>query len=436
MWDRTPEVFQHRLLHSLCARSRSVILFGNALSVFALPTSPSECKSLSSLSFAYPPTVANGLTAHVIYNNVTTPRGIRIDKEDNLLVVERLKGIISLTRRDDVTCAGWEKRTVITQSDLRHGIKIGPIPGKMDMQYLYASSQERVYRWEYDAKDARIIGNYTTLVYNMTNPSHTTRTLLLQPGENGESEYLIVSRGSASKFDESAANINAGPAQIHQFPLTKSDRPTQGYHWNNGAVLAWGVRNGVGIALSKDGKDLWEIENSSDNIRWRDVDIHVDSPAEELNRVSLRESEKITLESKFYGYPSCYTAWNSSSVPYNASQPVFDLPTGAQFSMRPIGTQPDDAWCEDPSNNKPPRLSLQAHTAPLDLIFYDRSKHSSGHSDVGLTNACDGDAISSLHGSWKREPPTVLSVSHGRMTLLLRPLTHPMVMSILCMRLI
>jgi glucose/arabinose dehydrogenase len=76
------------------------------------------------------------------------------------------------------------------------------------------------------------------------------------------------------------ANINAGPAQIHQFPLTKSDRPTQGYHWNNGTVLAWGVRNGVGIALSKDGKDWWEIENSSDNIRWRDVDIHVDSPGE------------------------------------------------------------------------------------------------------------------------------------------------------------
>jgi hypothetical protein len=106
----------------------------------------------------------------VIYNNVTTPRGIRIDKKDNLLVVERLKGIISLTHRDDVTCAGWEKRTVIIQSDLRHGIKIGPIPGKTDMQYLYASSQERVYRWEYEAKDARIIGNYTTLVYNMTNP--------------------------------------------------------------------------------------------------------------------------------------------------------------------------------------------------------------------------------------------------------------------------
>jgi hypothetical protein len=151
-------------MHSL-----TIALLGGALSVFASPTTPGECKPLSSLSFAFPPKIVNGLGAHVIYNNLTEPRGIRIDGQDNLIVVERSKGIVALTKRNDATCAGWEKRTVITQADLEHGIEIGPIPGKKDKQYLYASSQETVYRWEYDPKNAAIIGNPSIIAYNMSN---------------------------------------------------------------------------------------------------------------------------------------------------------------------------------------------------------------------------------------------------------------------------
>ncbi|CAE7086614.1 unnamed protein product [Rhizoctonia solani] len=390
--------------------SLPIALLGCALSVFALPTSPGECKPLSSLSFAYPPTIANGLSARVIFNNLTRPRGIRFDGEGNLLVVGRLYGITALTQRNDSTCVGWEKRTVIAQADLEHGIEIGPIPGRNDRQYLYASSQESVFRWEYDPKNAAIVGNSTVIAYNMSNTDHVTRTLLLQPGTNGQSENLIVSRGSADNFDETAADINAGPAQIRRFSLTSNNRPAQGYSWGQGTVLAWGVRNGVGMALSKDGKDLWEIENSSDNILWRGVDIHIDNPAEELNRISLREPEKIPAERKFYGYPSCFTAWNSSSVPRNSSQPVFNFPTGAQFSRRAVGTQPDDAWCQKPTNSIPPRLSIQAHSAPLDLVFYDNSKCSPRDNDIGLSRKWDGDAFSSFHGSWNREPPTGYAV--------------------------
>ncbi|CAE6357019.1 unnamed protein product [Rhizoctonia solani] len=399
-------------------RSLTIALLGSAVFAFALPTTPGECKPLSSLSFAYPPTTIKGLSAHVIFNNLTEPRGIRIDEQDNLLVIERLKGMVALTKRNDSTCVGWEKRLVISQADLEHGIEIGPIPGKKDKQYLYASSQETVYRWEYDPKNAAIVGNSTILVYNMTNPgnfddsnpNHVTRTLLLQPDSKGKSEYIIVSRGSAGNSDDGAADVNTGRAQIRRFPLTKNDRPKQGYSWDQGTLLAWGTRNSVGIALSKNQKDLWAIENGSDNIRWRDIDIHNDNPAEELNSISLHEPDKIPIERKFYGYPSCFSTWNSSSVPRNASQPVFDLPTGAQFSILPVGTQPDDAWCQNPKNNKPPRLVFQAHSAPLDFAFYDNSKCSPKENDIGLPSKWDGDAFSSFHGSFNSEPPTGYSV--------------------------
>ncbi|KAF8672045.1 pyrroloquinoline quinone binding [Rhizoctonia solani] len=399
-------------------RALSIVLFSSALYTLALPSTPGECKPLSSLSFTYPLSTAKGLSAHIIFNNLTEPRGIRIDGQNNLLVIERLKGMVSLTKRNDSTCVGWEKRVVISQADLEHGIEIGPIPGKKDKQYLYATSQETLYRWEYDPKNAVIVGNSTILVYNMTNPgnfndtnpNHVTRTLLLQPDANQQSEYIIVSRGSAGNSDDGAADVNTGRAQIRRFPLTKKHIPAQGYSWNEGTILAWGVRNSVGIALSKDKKDLWGIENGSDNVLWRGVDVHNDNPAEELNRISLHEPERIPNERKFYGYPYCFTTWNSSSVPRNWSQPVFDLPTGAQFSILPLGSQPDDAWCQNPKNSKPSRLLFQAHSAPLDFVFYDTSKYGSRNNDVGLTRNWDGDAFSAFHGSFNSNPPTGYSV--------------------------
>lgn len=383
--------------------SLSVALLSGALSALALPASAGECKPLSSLSFAYPPSVASGLSAHVIFNGLTEPRGLRFDGKQNLLVVERLKGVTALSFRNDSTCVGWEKRTVISQPDLEHGIEIGP--GKGRNQYLYASSMESVFRWEYDPTNAAVIGEPIVIAYNMSNSDHVTRTLLLQPGPGGVPKYIIVSRGSASNFDESSADVNAGPAQIRRFPLDGA-RPAQGYAWTQGELLAWGVRNGVGIALSKDGNDLWEIENSSDNLFWRGVDVHVDNPAEELNRISLRSPSSIPVERKFYGYPSCFTAWNASSVPVNASAPVFNFETGAQFSRRDPPTMPDDAWCANPKNVIKPVLSFQAHSAPLDLVFYDNSKCSPRSNPYGLTGKWDGDAFSSFHGSWNRSPPT------------------------------
>lgn len=154
----------------------SVALLSSVLSALAVPSSPGECKPLSSLSFAYPPSVAKGLSAHVIFNNLTEPRGLRFDGQKNLLVVERLKGISALTFRNDSTCAGWEKRTVISKSDLEHGIEIGP--GKGRNQYLYASSSESVFRWEYDPTSAMIIGDPIVIAYNMTNPSQSWHSLL------------------------------------------------------------------------------------------------------------------------------------------------------------------------------------------------------------------------------------------------------------------
>lgn len=73
--------------------------------------------------------------------------------------------------------------------------------------------------------------------------------------------------------------MNAGPAQIRRFRLDVP-LPSQGFAWSQGELLAWGVRNGVGLALSRDGNDLWEVENSADDLGWQGHDIHFDNPGQ------------------------------------------------------------------------------------------------------------------------------------------------------------
>lgn len=142
--------------------------------VLAAPTSPGECKSLSSLSFVNQPTVANGLSTRVIYNGLTRPRGLRIDALENLLVIDRGTGLLALSYRNDSTCAGWERRVVVANADLNHGIEIGPSGG--DNQFLYASTSDSVYRWEYDPGSVAVVGGPVTIAWNMSNAGQFDRT--------------------------------------------------------------------------------------------------------------------------------------------------------------------------------------------------------------------------------------------------------------------
>ncbi|CAE6424975.1 unnamed protein product [Rhizoctonia solani] len=370
----------------------------------AAPTSPGECKSLSSLTFAHQPNVTNGLSTRVIFNGLTRPRGLRLDSLSNLLVIDRGVGVVALSYRNDSTCAGWERRTVVSNGNLNHGIEIGPSGG--NNQYLYASSSDNVFRWEYDPSSVAVVGNPVTIASNMSNSDHTTRTLILQPQSGNTSRYLIITRGSESNLDEGAAQLSSGRSQIRRFALNSSLPSGTGWAWEQGELLGWGLRNAVGIALSPDGDNLWEVENSSDNVLWRGVDVHQENPAEELNRISLSNISTTPDAQKFYGYPWCYTAWDSSAL--GASS--FSFQTGSQFSIRNPPETPDDAWCSTDQNNIKPVLSMQSHSAPLDIVFYNApSNTSEGYSTArsyAVNTTWNGSAFVSFHGSWNREPPT------------------------------
>ena len=68
----------------------------------------------------------------------------------------------------------------------------------------------------------------------------------------------------------------------------------------------------------------------------------------------------------WFGYPTCFTVWEPSSFPNSG------LKTGSHFVMAPNSTF-NDASCN--KDAIPPRLSFQAHSAPIWNTFDNDAKN-------------------------------------------------------------
>jgi glucose/arabinose dehydrogenase len=196
----------------------------------------------------------------------------------------------------------------------------------------------------------------------MTTNDHTTRTLLLSQKAPG---MLLVSRGSTSNIDLIAASPASGHSQIRAFNL--NNMTGQPYQFDTaGLRLGWGLRNSVGVAEHPVTGGIYSVENSADQITRDGQDIHENNPGEELNFHGYLNGTQYPPQGQNYGYPYCFAAWNLSEIPNNGN-----LSTGSQFSID--GPLPltnslakTDSYC---AAQVPPRLTFQAHLAPLDLVF-------------------------------------------------------------------
>ena len=109
-----------------------------------------------------------------------------------------------------------------------------------------------------------------------------------------------------------------------------------------------------------------------------------------------------TPQTLYFGYPNCFTVWDPS--PFNPP-----LLTGQRWTTSPNATF-NDTTCN--SIALPARLSMMAHSAPLDIkFFYPPSANScitSNEPNEWGSFPCswNGTALVSFHGSWDRTPPT------------------------------
>ncbi|KAE9569701.1 hypothetical protein CGMCC3_g14195 [Colletotrichum fructicola] len=336
----------------------------------ALPV-PNSCTGVSAFRFGFQ--TASGWRAVKLAGSLSGPRGVAVDSQGNLLVVQSGRGVTVHTFGSD-GCISSSK-TLINNPSLNHGIGFTP-----DGKTLYVSSMTTAWSFTYDAQ-SQTVGGQTVVVKGMQQGGHPTRALLIPPATP---HLLVIQQGSYSNFDYESLNKGVARAVVKVFDLRSV--PSGGYTYNTqGWFLGWGLRNEV--ALAADGNNMiWGVENSGDDfartVNGRSYDIHNDNPAEELN--FLGDPSKPNDD--WYGYPTCFTVWEPSFITDKSFR------VGQQFVVAPNSTFNDDTCT---SRSIAPRLSIQAHSAPIGSIF-----------DQTFQNL-----YVTLHGSWNRSPATGFKVS-------------------------
>ncbi len=306
--------------------------------------------------------VPAGYCAWTFAENLDGPRGITTDSAGQLLVVERGSNRITMLYDADVDGISSDaERVVIAQAPgLNHGIALNA--GK-----LYASSDTTVYAWNYTEK-RQALGTPSQVITGIPGGgNHTTRTLRFDAEGS-----LYMSVGSSSNVD-----ANFDRARVVKFTAAQLASGTA--TWADRSPFADGTRNEVGLRFDSKGQ-LWGVENGSDNLNRAAFggDIHTDNPGEELN---------LFAKAGFYGYPYC---WSEGLLP------GVGLGARTQWAYDNNSVH-NDAWCQNLTNVTPPRLVMQAHSAPLDLLFYQGNSFPSEQV---------GDLLVTFHGSWNRSPET------------------------------
>jgi glucose/arabinose dehydrogenase len=152
------------------------------------------------------------------------------------------------------------------------------------------------------------------------------------------------------------------------------------FDWqDDGEIFADGLRNTLGFNRDATGR-IYGVQNGQDDVTFKGQDVHQDNPGEVILRLE---------EGTSHGYPFCYVA-----------QALDGVTAGTQVASPIFDDNPhDDAWCGDAANAVPPVTFVQAHTAPMDIVFH------TGPSGT-LPERWEGGAFVSLHGSWNRTTAT------------------------------
>ncbi|OHE99630.1 carbohydrate-binding cytochrome b562 [Colletotrichum orchidophilum] len=351
--------------------SRTTATSSSIVTNAPVPPVPSSCAGVSAFRFGYQ--TVSGWKAVKLAGSLTGPRGLAIDSEGNLLIVQSGKGVTVHTFGAD-GCLSSTK-TLISNPSLNHGIGLTP-----DGKTLYVSSMTTAWSYAYDAK-SQSISAQTVVVKGMQQGGHPTRNLIIPPAKP---HLLVIQQGSYSNFDYESLNKAVARAVVKVFDMRSV--PSGGYAYaSQGWFLGWGLRNEV--ALAADGNSaIWGVENSGDDfartVNGQSYDIHNDNPAEELNFLG----DPSQPNDQWYGYPTCFSVWEPSVITDKSFK------AGQQFVVAPNSTYNDDT-CDQRS--VAPRLSIQAHSAPIGAIF------DSTFQNLYVT----------LHGSWNRSPATGFKVS-------------------------
>ncbi|KAL2194962.1 soluble quino protein glucose/sorbosone dehydrogenase [Corynascus similis CBS 632.67] len=315
--------------------------------------------------------LGDGYRYSKLATGLRSPRHMAVDTEGNLLVAEAGGGTVRrfvLEDQNDIVCA-QSSTQIISEQATNHGIVLSA-----DGKTLFTSNLATVKAYDYNAATGQV-GQGKDIVTGMSvTGGHPTRTVTTS---KWNPDIILVARGSLGNIDAPTTDQAVARSIIKSFSISEGLQTPLDYA-RDGEVLAWGLRNIVGVTEDPVFGGIWSVENQMDQVHINGRDIHNDNPAERLSYHGVLNDTENRYKGLNYGYPSCVPAWDPENVGIDG------LLVGSLFKPDGVPEIPDGEC----ANRMTGRLHFPAHTAPLDIKF----------------NSNGTAAYIAFHGSWNRNP--------------------------------
>jgi glucose/arabinose dehydrogenase len=285
------------------------------------------------------PRVPDGFVVKEFAHDLVQPRVIVTAPNGDLFVAESRANRIRVLR--DADHDGTPELSEVFADDLKQPFGIAFHPPGPEPRFVYVGDTDAVVRLPYRNGQTKAEGTPEKLIAlsgggQLTGGGHWTRDIVFSP----DGKKLFVSVGSKSNNDDGPAEKDR--ARIFQYAPDGT----------GGRVFASGIRNPVGLAIHPETGDLWTSVNERDALGD-------DLVPDYVTRVQ---------EGGFYGWPWFYLGAHEDP-----------LHAGKHPELKDKVIVPD--------------VLIQAHSASLDLAFYDGRQFPAEYRD---------DAFAAEHGSWNR----------------------------------
>jgi glucose/arabinose dehydrogenase len=285
------------------------------------------------------PKVPDGFTVQEFARGLNNPRVIVTAPNGDLFVAESKADRVRVLR--DADNDGNPELNEVFADNLKQPFGIAFYPPGENPQSIYIANTDSVIRLPYRNGQAKSEATPEKLIDLsgggvLPGGGHWTRDIVFSP----DGKKLFVSIGSKSNVSDDQAEKDR--ARIFEYDPDG----------RNGRVFATGIRNPVGLAIHPETSELWTSVNERD-------ELGDDLVPDYVTRVQ---------DGGFYGWPWFYM--------------------GARQDPHHPGKHP-----ELKEKVITPDVLIQAHSASLDLTFYDGRQFPPEYR---------GNAFAALHGSWNR----------------------------------
>ena len=317
-----------------------------------------------------------GFRVGLFANGLQRPRMLRVAPNGDVLVSETRAGRVLVLRPAANGASAATVETFAQGLSLPFGLAL--YPSGPEPRWLYVAETNRVVRYAYSPGDlrARTVPEIVVPELSPSGGGHYTRDLAFSP----DGTRLYVSVGSASNVADHMERKST--ADIRTWEAAHA----LGAAWDNetnraavlefevgsalpGRIYATGLRNCSGLTVQPATGALWCTTNERDGL------------GDDL----VPDYSTRVRAGGFYGWPWYYL--------------------GNHEDPRLKGARPDLA-----GKAIVPDVLYQAHSAPLNLVFYGATTGAAAFPKEYL-----GDGFAVLHGSWNRAERTGYKVVRVRM---------------------